>query len=102
MNYKLDKTVSGSPGVALDGRFTHKDYIAFQAVTADMESRQGGRYVFDLSRVEFMDSAAIGMLLVALGVARRQHLDVVLRGAQGQPGKLLETGRMHELFTIEG
>lgn len=96
MDYTLQRTSHGAT-VLMQGRFVHKDYARVTEMLAQLKGGGHQAVTLDLSRVEFIDSGAIGMLLLLreqLGTA------VTLRGATGQPAQLLANARMGELFAL--
>ena len=102
MNISIDKS-GYSTTVGLSGRFTFGDHTAFRDVlTNQVETiTNGEQLTFDLSGVEFVDSAALGMLLLARETANRNAGGIVLRGATGQVQRMLDVSRFNLLFTIE-
>jgi anti-sigma B factor antagonist len=65
-----------------------------ESVLRTLAQRSHGRVVVDLSRVTFMDSAGLRVLVRA-----RERMDaggrwLLTRGATGQPRRLLEIGRI--------
>ncbi len=60
------------------------------------------RYVIDLSQTEYMDSSALGMLLLLREFAGDQGADVVLRNCSREVRKILEIANFQRLFHIEG
>lgn len=95
--------VAGQTTVAMAGRFTFGAHAAFRTVLDEVVERidAGGRLVFDLSAVAFVDSSALGMLLLAREGARRRSGGIVLRGAVGQVQRMLAVSRFDTLFSIE-
>jgi anti-anti-sigma factor len=93
----------GDTVVTLAGRFTFSAHTAFRDVLVNhveaMDS--GGRVTFDLAGVEFVDSAALGMLLLAREAARRRSGGITIRGASGQVRRMLDISRFETLFIIE-
>lgn len=90
----------GGLTVKVSGRMTHKDHRAFRDILAHINDGTP-RVCFDLSRVEFMDSSALGMLLIVRDAAVQQHRNVVLKGATGQVENLMKIAKLHKYFDIE-
>jgi HptB-dependent secretion and biofilm anti anti-sigma factor len=89
--------------VALSGRFTFAFHSSFRDVLTNQVEQiaHGGKIIFDLGAVEFVDSAALGMLLLAREAVLRRAGTIVLRNAKGQVQRMLEVARLNLLFTIE-
>ena len=95
------EAASGGTVLALNGAFTFKDHHSFRAVLDVLKSGTGARRVLDLSRLEFLDSAALGMLLVADDEAKRAGWSLTLRHPPTQIARLMELAAMDTLLTIE-
>jgi anti-anti-sigma factor len=91
----------GGLTVRVSGRMTHKDHRAFRDILAHINDGGVPKVRFDLSRVEFMDSSALGMLLIVRDAAAQQHRAVVLKGATGQVENLMKIAKLHKYFDIE-
>lgn len=100
MEHKVHNTSTGQE-IMLRGRFTFADHEGFRGVVHLMDEPGAKRIVFDLSGLEFVDSAGLGMFLIAREAAERKKLQLVLRGAQGQVKRMLDLGRFDALFTIQ-
>ncbi|WP_255448576.1 STAS domain-containing protein [Telmatospirillum sp. J64-1] len=87
--------------VAISGRLTFADHGSFREVVSRLSSCSGGEMVLDLSRVEFIDSAGLGMLLLAREGAENDRVKLTLRGAQGQVKRMLDVARFDSLFILE-
>ena len=101
MDYNL-KTEGDTQKVVFQGRFTFADNKAFREMVSDV--REGGcrRCVFDMSKLEFIDSAGLGMLLLARDAAKDGNIGLVVQGPKGQVRKMLEIAKFENILTIEG
>jgi anti-anti-sigma factor len=86
--------------MALRGSFTFKDHHSFRALL-DALRGAGSRHVLDLSGLEFVDSAALGMLLIADDEARAAGWALTLRRPPPRVARLIEVAAMDSIFTIE-
>jgi len=100
MDYKQELAADGIV-IALRDSFTFQDHHAFRAVLDALKAAGTGRKVLDLSQVTFLDSAALGMLLVAAEEVGRQKGGVTLRNPSSQISRLFELAALDTLFTIE-
>ena len=87
--------------IALEGAFTFKDHHSFRTLLNDLNASPGRRHALDLSLLEFLDSAALGMLLIADDEAKAGGWTLTLRKPSGDVAKLMELSSMESLFTIE-
>lgn len=94
------KTTAQGDEYHLSGRFTFTDYTVFRKLVTDILSSKVPRLVFDLSNVEFMDSAALGMLLLARDETSGNNQALSLRGASGQVQRVLAVARFDALFEM--
>ncbi len=87
--------------MALQGAFTFKDHHSFRALLDSLKNVAGRNHVLDLSGVDFLDSAALGMLLVADDETRSRGCHLTLQRPSSQIARLLELASMDTLFKIE-
>ncbi len=99
MKYDIQDT-GGETKVALEGRITFADHEDFHSVIETLEKSRQKLITFDLSRVDFIDSAGLGMLLIARETAVERNAEITLKGAQDQVKKIFTTAKFDELFTI--
>jgi anti-anti-sigma factor len=74
------------------------DHIASQLLDQALRSvisASSGRVIVDLSSVTFLDTASLRALVRARAAMDCGGRWLVVRGAQGQPRRLLEIGRAH-------
>ncbi len=89
MLYKVHKIQNGKE-VILIGPFTFRDHDAFFEILSMIKEMPSGVIVFNLSRCEFLDSAAVGMLSMAQEQAFSQVLDFAIKGANEKVAELLK------------
>lgn len=99
MIYTL-KTVGPETEIDLKGRLTFADYSNFREMTEVFSEHKIKKCSFNLSGLDFIDSAGLGMLLIARDKLLPSNGAVELIGAQGQVKKMLELGHFASLFRI--
>ncbi len=57
--------------------------------------------VVDMHRMDFIDSAGLGVLIGALKQAKEHEVELVLRGLQPSPSKVFAITGLDAVFTIE-
>lgn len=91
----------GTLDVSMRGKFTFGDHSAFREVLAKLSSADAQHIVFHMAQVEFVDSAALGMLLLAHDEAEKLNKKIVISGAMGQVRKMFEMAKFNSLFNME-
>ena len=87
--------------ISMRGSFTFKDHYGFRAVLDALAATKGSRKMLDLSKVEFLDSAALGMLMIAEEETARSHGTLTLRNPSAPITRLFELSAMDTIFKIE-
>lgn len=87
--------------VRLRGRLTFNDHAKLRGLIREMLLLTPARQVLDLSALEFVDSAGIGMLLIAREEMANADKKLVLRGAQGQVKRVLTVAQLGKIVAIE-
>jgi HptB-dependent secretion and biofilm anti anti-sigma factor len=100
MEFTQDPTPDGII-ISMRGSFTFKDHYCFRAVLDALAATNGSCKMLDLSKVEFLDSAALGMLLIAEEETARGHGTLTLRNPSGPITRLFELSAMDTIFKIE-
>lgn len=100
LNYKT-KLSDNITTVEMTGRFTFGDHSSFRKLIEEVRDHDSTTMVLDIAGVEFIDSAGLGMLLLARDEGEKSSTTVVLRGAQGQVKRMLEVARFDTLFKLE-
>jgi anti-anti-sigma factor len=95
------KNEAGMATVELVGRFdfnTHRDFrSAYESLIADAGCKA---ITVDFSRVDYLDSSALGMLLMLRDKMGGAGKEVVLTGVQGNVKQVLEIANFSKLFRI--
>lgn len=97
MDLKL-RDAHGAKEVLLSGRMTFADHATMRDLVAQFEQPGWDRIVFDMAGLDFIDSAGLGMLLLARDTAARRNATLSLRGAREQVKRILEVARFDTLF----
>jgi anti-anti-sigma factor len=88
MNCTISTTSIGKC-IKLSGRVTFADYNEFKNLIGDMQGWGGKTVLLDLGEVEFLDSAALGMLLLIRDAAQSKRVGLVFANAKGQVKRLM-------------
>ncbi len=80
---------------------THADHRQFRDILGRVNETQPRRVVFDLGHVEFIDSSALGMLLIVRDACVQQNRAIVLKNPTGQVEKLTKIAKLHKYFEMQ-
>jgi anti-anti-sigma factor len=86
--------------VGLSGKFTFSDHPAFCEILQRIGEEDVREVTFDMVHVEFIDSAGLGMLLLALDAVEKTQKNLVIRGARNQVKKMFDLAQFEALFTM--
>jgi anti-anti-sigma factor len=87
--------------ISLQGNFTFKDHHVFRAILDLITASDTRHPILDLSQVDFLDSAALSMLLIADDEASKTRHKLKLRNPSTQIMRLFQLSAMDSLFDIE-
>ncbi len=90
-----------SATATLTGEFTFADHGVFRTMIGKLVKAKDPTCVLDLSRLEFIDSAGLGMLLIARDEAKKANHALVLRHPTGQVKRMLEISKFGTQLTIQ-
>jgi len=88
--------------VEIGGDFTFSESSKFREMLKRLEVKKASRIVVDLSKTDFIDSSALGMMLLLKEKADAMNAEVEISGAQGQVLQVLELSRFQDLFILGG
>jgi anti-anti-sigma factor len=86
--------------IRISGQFTHAVHPEFTQAYKTLPASSRRKYVIDLSATEYMDSAALGMLLVLRERSGGEQAKITLSGARNDVAKILDISGFKELFTF--
>lgn len=87
--------------VRLSGELVFTDYREFRSLWGRLLNATPGQAVtIDLSDLQFIDSAGLGMLLIMRDEAARADLSLLLKNPQGQVKRIFSISRFDTLFSI--
>lgn len=100
MNHAV--TVAGDTAeITITGRLTFKFHKEYKDFLDELLKNKVDRFVFDLAGVEFIDSAGLGMLLIAKQKAQGQSAAVILRKPAENVKRMLQVAKFDKIFEIE-
>jgi len=98
----INMTVSADDGkvtIAVTGKFDFQLYDEFRASYADTAGN-GTEYVIDLSDTEYLDSSALGMLLLLREHAGGESSCIEITQASPEVRKILDVANFGKLFKL--
>lgn len=95
------QTLPDAVEVRLMGRLEFTDHDRLRDIVALLDPVRDGRFVVDVSGLEFIDSAGLGMLLILLEEAEERSIRLIVRGPQGVVRRSIDLARIGEIMTIE-
>ncbi len=87
--------------ISIDGNFDYTLYKGFR--DAYQEGLNSGitKFILNLSKTEYMDSSALGMLLVLKDRAGHENITVSIKNCNKEIKKILAISNFEKLFPIE-
>lgn len=86
--------------LSIDGRFDFSLHQLFRDSYISCEE-VGVLYTLELSNTSYMDSSALGMILLLKDHADKYKSTIVINKPNQVVNKILEIAQFHRLFTIE-
>ena len=99
----MDVTVqlSGEQAVIrIRGRFEFSGYRDFRDALDRAFAPPARDVVIDLSSTDYIDSSALGMLLIAQDRAKSVKRKIILSGSRGAVHEVLEVANLHKRFAM--
>ena len=98
--FSIDSQIQDDTAVLkLSGQFDFNAYTEFKPYqTKALESPDVRQITLDMSNLDYLDSAALGTLLLLREKAQDRNIEVVLRGAQGVVREIIDIAHFERLF----
>ena len=86
--------------VTLHGKFTFSDHQTFKQFIGMLPEGSFRQFALSMENLVFVDSAALGILLLLRDECERAGVTLVLKNPVGQVKKMFEISRFYDLFTV--
>ncbi|MDD4520006.1 MAG: anti-sigma factor antagonist [Alphaproteobacteria bacterium] len=97
MDYKIE-AVKSQKEVSLIGTFTFRDHDKFFEIISLIKKGRDKEIVFELSQCDFIDSAALGMFVIASDEASIHGTKLKIKGVQGRVKDVMFAARFDNLY----
>jgi len=98
MDHKI--TTSGNKTtIAMSGRLTFDDQGAFRVMLKDLAEDSGSEWLLDITPLEFLDSAGLGLLLRAKAIAEKEGKSISMKApTSGHVADIMKISQFHALI----
>ncbi|WP_300531141.1 STAS domain-containing protein [Maricaulis sp.] len=100
MDYKIEEG-GAIIKVRISGVLTFDDHERFKSVVKAINESDSATAEIDLGETKMIDSAGIGMLLLANDRAKKAGKEVRLTGANGHVLKVIQLSKVDEIIPVE-
>lgn len=87
--------------INMSGPFTFTDHDRFVQIMGLLEKTAGRQMIFDIQKLEMIDSSGLGMFIMASDAASRHQHRLHIRNARGPVRRILDLARFHQAFHIQ-
>lgn len=98
MEYRVENT-GGRAVVTFSGDITFSENVAFRQMLKELSEGSLTEGVFELSSVSMVDSAGLGMFLIAKEQADKAGWKLSVSGAQGHVASMLKLTKLSNLLS---
>ena len=100
MEYQVS-TVPDATEIARTGQLSFSDHEQFRRVLDKFKETASHRIVFNISRLEFADSAGLGMFIIARDEAEKRGLKFTISGARSRVKELMDLAKFDRIFDLK-
>lgn len=100
MNYTI-RDEGGVREVGLMGQLTFDATESFREVIDSLERDRVKSCLLDMQGLDFIDSAGLGLLVLAHASAGRAGIPLTMRRPQGQVREMIEVAEFHTIIPCE-
>lgn len=87
--------------VSFPNKMTFNDHIEFKQVITELKEKKPQRIIFLLENLLFMDSSALGMIILAQETFQKFSIPIILRKPKEEILKTLKYSDFDKIFQIE-
>jgi anti-anti-sigma factor len=96
------RTVGNTFEGSLTGKMTFADQKEFRKLLEEMKNSSTEKWIMDLTRLDFIDSAGLGLLLRVKSTADTSNISFTLRVSDtGNVNKLMNVSKFEQLIPFE-
>lgn len=94
------KTIEGDKEkeIKIRGSFTFRDHDEFFEIISLIKGGTTKKVIFNLSECDFIDSAALGMFVIAHDEASSKNVRLSVKGAKGKVREIMYAARFDSLY----
>jgi anti-anti-sigma factor len=94
-------TENNSAVLQISGRFDINDFENFSETSKTLINKGVKKYTIDLSETEYLDSSALGMLLLLRERVGGDDADITIVNASSEVKKILTISNFQRLFKLD-
>ena len=87
--------------VRLTGRLEFTDHDRLRDIVALLDGPGLRRFVVDVSGLDFIDSAGLGMILILQEEAEQKNIKLIVRGPRDDVKRSIDLAKIGEIVAIE-
>lgn len=96
----VDTNVDGQMVMKISESLTFADHQSFRDMLKKLEDGKHKSCCFDISELVSIDSAGLGMFLIAKDHSQQHGWQMTIKGPQGQVGSVMKLAKFEDIFTI--
>ena len=100
MNYSTESGDEIGLRLCVSGRLTFNDHLEMKSITRHIITAKIKHFTFDFSKLEFIDSAGIGMLLIIASEIESIEGAFIIESPSGQVARVFEAAKIRDMITI--
>jgi len=100
MNYKTVAIKDGKE-ILISDSFTFRDHDTFFEIVSMIKSGEDKKIVFNMKDCDFIDSAALGMFVIAHDEASSKGIALSIKGVKGKVKDVMYAARFDSLYKFE-
>ena len=100
MKYRIEEPPRGQE-IVMEGSFTFRDHDTFFEIISLIKSSKDKCMIFNLAGCDFIDSAALGMFVIASDEASVKDMTLIIKAATGRNKDVMFAARFDNLYTFE-